>query len=116
MRLARSQWVGLCWLCWSAGLDEVALPEELHSPALFAQAMGMAVTRCWRAQDGVATGGLRSMTAGVPSFLWEDLNMDGLPQAFAEMAHAELLEMRSVFLFLASPENLSPFQSDLRQA
>jgi len=115
MRVARSQWGGLCWLCWCAGLDRVALPTALAPPADFAKAAGMAVTRYWRAQDAVATGGLRSMTAGVPSFVWEGLDMDGLPRHFADMVHDEYLEIRSVFLYLASPDNLSPFQSDLRQ-
>ena len=62
------------------------------------------------------TGGLRALTAGVPSFVWEGLDMDGIPRHFAEMAQEEFLEMRSVFLFLMSPENVSPFQQDLRQS
>lgn len=115
MRLARAQWTALCWLCWSAGLDEVALPAELRPPANFGQAAGMAISRHWRAQDAVATGGLRALTAGVPGFAWEEMEIDAVPRMFAEMACDEYLEMRSVFLFLASPENLSPFQNDLRQ-
>ncbi len=115
MRLARRQWLGLCWLCWSSGLDEIALPTALAPPANFAHAVGMAIARCARAQDQVATGGLRSLTAGVPGFTWEDLDIDGMPAVLAEIARDEYLEMRAVFLFLVSPENLSPFQSDLRQ-
>jgi antitoxin component YwqK of YwqJK toxin-antitoxin module len=116
MRLARTHWNALCWLCWSAGLDRVVLPVELSPPANFAHAAGMAIARTWRAQDAVVTGGLRSMTAGVPGFVWEELDIDGIPKLFAEMAFDEYLEMRSVILYLASPENLSPFQSDLRAA
>lgn len=116
MRLARGHWAGLCWLCWTAGLDRVALPEAIVPPANFAHAAGMAIARYWRAQDAVATGGLRAMTAGVAGFVWEDLQIDGIPRLFAELAADEMLEMRSVFLWLSSPENLSPFQSDLRKA
>jgi MORN repeat variant len=115
LRMARIHWAGLGWLCWSAGLDRVALPERLDPPASFGQAAGMVIARYFRAQDAVATGGLRSVTAGVPGFRWEGMDIDGMARHFAEMVHDEYLEMRAVFLFLASPENLSPFQSDLRQ-
>jgi hypothetical protein len=116
MRLCRSHWSALGWLCWSAGLDRIALPDALEPPADFAQAAGMAIARYWRAQDAVVTGGLRSLTAGVPGFVWEELDIEGMPRHFAEMAQEEYLEMRSVFLFLMSPENVSPFQADLRAA
>jgi hypothetical protein len=116
MRLARSHWSAICWLCWSAGLDRVALPQTVEPPADFAQAAGMAIARYWRAQDAVVTGGLRSLTAGVPGFIWEELDIEGMPRHFAEMAQEQYLEMRSVFLFLMSPENVSPFQADLRAA
>jgi hypothetical protein len=115
MRLARASWAALCWLCWSAGLEEVALPAALSPPANFDQAAGMIISRYWRAQDGVITGGLRSVTHGVPGFMWEEMDLDGMPRHFVEMAHEEYLEMRAAMLFLASPENVSPFQADLRQ-
>jgi antitoxin component YwqK of YwqJK toxin-antitoxin module len=116
MRLCRSHWNALCWLCWSAGLDQVALPQALEPPEDFARAAGMSIARYWRAQDAVVTGGLRSLTAGVPGFVWEELDIDGIHRHFAEMAQEQYLEMRSVFLFLMSPENVSPFQADLRAA
>ncbi len=116
MRLARANWNGLCWLCWAAGLSQVALPADLSPPTNFKAAAGMAIARYWRALDAVATGGLRALTAGVPGFVWEGLEIAGMPKHFAQMASDEFLEMRSVFLWLASPENISPFQSDLRKA
>ena len=115
MRLARAQWMGLCWLCWSAGLDEVRLPTSLIPRDDFPLAAGMAIARHWRAQDAVSTRGLRAMTAGVPGFVWEGMDIEGIPSLFAEMACDEYMEMRSVFLFLASGDNVSPFQSDIRQ-
>jgi hypothetical protein len=116
MRIARSHWAALCWLCWGAGLQEVGLPASLDPPAEFPQAAGMAITRYWRAQDAVNTGGLRALTAGVPGFVWEELEIEGIPRHFAEMAQEQYLEVRSVFLFLMSPENVSAFQADLRAA
>src|SRR5262249_21016520 len=41
MRLARRDWSALCWLCWSAGLDRAALPDELRPPEMFGQAAGL---------------------------------------------------------------------------
>jgi hypothetical protein len=115
MRLARGQWAALCWLCWSAGLREVGWPSAIDPPAHFAQAAGMTIARYWRAQDAVQTGGLRAMQAGVPGFVWEGMDIESIPRHFAEMAQEEYLEVRSLFLFLMSPENVSPFQEDLRQ-
>jgi hypothetical protein len=115
MRLCRCSWAALGWLCWSAGLDRVALPEQMKAPPNFDKAAGMIIARYWRAQDGVVTGGLRSVTHGVPGFLWEGIDVDGMPRHFVEMAHEEYLEARAAMLFLASPENVSPFQADLRQ-
>ena len=64
MRVARSQWAALTSLCWACGLAQVALPESIQAPAGFAAAAGAAITRFFRAQDTLATGGLRSQSAG----------------------------------------------------
>jgi hypothetical protein len=65
-------------------------------------------------QDTLATGGLRSRTQDVPSFAWHGTDVDELPRPIAEIALQEALELRALFLWLLSPENHSPFQSDLR--
>jgi hypothetical protein len=115
MRTARANWAALTWLCWAAGLDQVALPRRLRPPATFASATGMMLTRFFRAKDVLVTNGLRSLTAGVPGFDWAGESIDALPKPFVEIAVDEYFELRALFLWLASPENLSPFQSDLRQ-
>jgi hypothetical protein len=74
----------------------------------------MAVARFWRAQDRLSTGGLIARSQGVAGFQWEGFDIDTMPQRFAEIAATEYLELRSLFLWLASADNLSPFQSDLR--
>jgi hypothetical protein len=116
LRAARAHWAGLTWLCWSAGLDAVDLPEALRPPEAFPRALAEVLQRFFRMQDVLMTNGLRSLTAGVEGFEWEGLDIDLMPKHFAQMAMDEYVELRAVFLWLASPENLSPFQNDLRQA
>jgi antitoxin component YwqK of YwqJK toxin-antitoxin module len=115
MRAARASWAALTWLCWSCGVDRVDLPDEVNPPAAFGAALAQTLHRVFRAQDALVTNGLRSMTAGVPGFVWEGMDIDEMPRPFAQMAYDELFEVRALFLWLVSPENLSPFQSDLRQ-
>ena len=72
------------------------------------------VTRCWRAQDRLTTGGLLARANGVPGFAWEGIDIDALPQHLAQFVAEEYLRARSAFLWLASPEVASPFQTDLK--
>jgi antitoxin component YwqK of YwqJK toxin-antitoxin module len=112
--LAQIDWGALSWLCWSAGLERVALPRATVEPPLFAVAMKMIVTRTWRAQDRLATGGLLARANGVAGFEWHGIDIDALPQHLVRAAAEEYTAARSVFLWLASPEVVSPFQRDLR--
>jgi hypothetical protein len=41
--------------------------------------------------------------------------MDSIPTHLASVAFAELLEARAQFLWQLFPQNLSPFQADLRK-
>jgi hypothetical protein len=106
--------VGLCWLCWSAGLDRVALPAALDPPAAFGDAAGMSIERMWRCRDKLITGGLRAMTQGVPGFVWEGIEIDLLPSVLAEIATDEYREMRAVFYWLCDEGVQSPWQDNLR--
>ncbi len=114
LRLARREWAGLCWLCWSAGLDRVALPTELRPPATFGAAAGMSIERLWRCRDKLITGGLRALTQGVPGFVWEGLEIDLVPAVLAEIAADEHVEMRAVFYWLCDAGVQSPWQDNLR--
>jgi hypothetical protein len=114
MRVARSQWAALTWLCWCCGGKQVELPGQVAAPPEFAAAAGAAIARFFRAQDVLATGGLRSRTAGVPGFVWQGMEIDDMPRPFVQLVVEEYFELRALFLWLLSPENLSPFQSDLR--
>ena len=109
-----SLWVALTWLSWSLGRVKVELPTVITPPAAFSAAAVAAITRYFRVQDTLATGGLRSRTQDVPSFAWHGTDVDELPRPIAEIALQEALELRALFLWLLSPENHSPFQSDLR--
>ena len=111
---AQADWGALCWLCWSVGLTAPALPQAVSEPPLFAVAMKTIVTRCWRAQDRLKSGGLLARANGVPGFEWQGIDIDALPLHLARAVAEEYLRARSVFLWLASPDVVSPFQVDLR--
>jgi hypothetical protein len=113
---AHADFAALAWLCWATGLDQVALPTTIAARPELAAAMRLVVTRCWRAQDRVSTGGLVARAREVPGFDWQGTDIDDLPTYLAEMAAAEYLAVRSMFLWLASPDTLSPFQDDIRDA
>jgi hypothetical protein len=114
--LAHADWSALAWMCWSVGLDRVALPDAIEPPPTLPSAMKMAVVRCWRARDRLTTGGLVARAGSVPGFSWEGADIDALPPHLVQQAAAEYLAIRSMFLWLSSPDAASPFQSDLRDA
>jgi hypothetical protein len=114
MRLARYDWNALCWLCWSVGLDRVALPAALNPPSEFPVALSMSVERLWRCRDQLTTSGLRSMHHGVPGFVWEGAEIDLLPRVLAEIATEEHVELRALFYWLSDAGVQSPWQDNLR--
>jgi hypothetical protein len=116
MTVVRADFDAVSWLCWSAGLDELALPTSLVPRPRFASAVNDAMQRVFRIRDQLATGGLVSRARGVPSFVWEGLDVASLSMRFSEIAKCQFVERRAMFFFLLFPQNLSPFQSDLRQA
>jgi hypothetical protein len=67
-------------------------------------------------KDRLSTGSLLSRSRGVPGFDWQGVDIDALPRPLAEAAAAEYIAVRSMFLWLASPGTMSPFQDDLRDA
>jgi hypothetical protein len=121
--IARQDWAALSWLLWAVGLgaaprtaEELRLPDAVAPAADLAAAMKMIVRRTWRIKDRLATGGLVAHTQGVPGFEWQGMDVDELPQHFVELAAGEYIAARSMFLWLASPDALSPFQDDIRDA
>lgn len=116
LTVARADHAALTWLCWSAGLSDVALPTELNVPAFFGAAANRSTLRCFWAHDRLRTGGLIAATRNVPRFFWEGIPIDQLPSHLAAVASAETLEVRAVFLWLLFSVNVSPFQADLRKA
>lgn len=115
MRLARVEWTALCWLCWGAGLREVALPQELRPPADFARALATAFFRVFRVVDSVQTRGLRSKSRGIGVAHWEDLDVDVVDAPFPKMALQEVCEVRAVLFWLADESCRSLWQDDLRE-
>lgn len=114
MRLARVEWTCLCWLCWGAGLERIALPDLMRPPAAFARALSKAFFQVFRVQDSRATRGLRSKARGLPAAHWEGLNVDALEPSFIDLAFLEAREMRAVLYWLGDAECRSLWQDDLR--
>jgi len=116
MRLARSEWNALTWLCWSAGLDSIALPDRLAPPPDFGQAVGMAIERQWRARDRLMSYGLIARTKGVRGFEWEGMQIDEMPAFLAEIVAEEYTDLRALFFFLCDDHQQSPWQDNLRRS
>jgi antitoxin component YwqK of YwqJK toxin-antitoxin module len=116
MRAVRSEYNVLTWLCWSAGLDKVALPDRLAPPPNFNQAVGMAIERQWRAWDKLTTGGIMALSKGVRAFEWEGLDIDFISPALVELVAQEYTDLRAVFFFLCDDRQESPWQDNLRRA
>ena len=114
LRLARADWTALGWLCWSAGLSEVALPESLTPPADFGKAAGMAQQRLWRSRDQRVFQGRNAQQHGVPSFEWEGVDVGELPPPVAGIAEQQYAEMQALFYWLVDPNLKSPWQDQLR--
>ena len=113
---AHADWSALSWLCWAVGLDGVAVPGDVPARPELAVAMKMFIRRTWRIKDRLTTGGLVARSQGVPGFVWQGIDIDELPRHLTEMAAAEYVAVRSMFIWLASADALSPFQDDIRDA
>jgi hypothetical protein len=113
MRAARAEWACLTWLCWAAGQTRLSMPSKLHPPADFGQAAGMARQRLWRARD-LRVSGPREVDA--PSFEWEGMPIEEVPQALAHIAEGQYEDLQALFLWLADKAVRSPWQEGLRES
>jgi hypothetical protein len=102
---ARIEWSTLCWLCWSAGLDSIALPAELGPRLELYPALLLASDR----QAALSAPELR--VDSEPHF--HGLNEALLPASALAHLAAHYREMRAVLLFVSDPECQSPWQDDL---
>jgi antitoxin component YwqK of YwqJK toxin-antitoxin module len=113
---AHADWAALCWLCWAVGLDEVALPSTIAPRPELAVATQWVVQRTWRIKDRLSSGGLIGRAQGVPGFEWQGVDIDALPRHLVEVAAHEYVAVRSMLIWLAAGDALSPFQDDIRDA
>jgi hypothetical protein len=111
---AHADWAALSWLCWAVGLEAVALPAAATARPELAVAMKLIMGRTWRMKDLLASGGLIARSQGIPGFEWQGVEVDALPRHLVEMAAGEYVAVRSMFIWLASTDALSPFQDDIR--
>ncbi|HEX4621550.1 MAG TPA: thiol reductase thioredoxin, partial [Myxococcaceae bacterium] len=114
MRLARADWQALCWLCWSCGLSDVAMPKKILPPKTFGKAAGMSAQRLWRCRDRRVTGGEGAKSQGVKTFQWEGIDIDTLEPPLVPIAEAQYAEMQAMFNWLTNTSHLSPWQDNLR--
>lgn len=114
MRMARDDWHALAWLCWSCGLDRIALPTAINAPSDFGQAAGMAPARLWRCRDKFHMGGIGARMQGIPGFIWEGIDIDDLADSLTRMAASEYEEMQAMVYWLTDDDVRSPWQDNLR--
>lgn len=113
-RLARADWGALSWLCWACGLSSVSFPKQLAPPADFGLAAGMAQQRLWRSRDQRVFNGRNAAQHGVPSFLWEGLDVGELNPSVASIAEQQYAEMQALFYWLIDSGIKNPWQDNLR--
>jgi hypothetical protein len=111
MRMARDEWACLTWLCWACGQTKVSLPIKVAPPKEFGQAAGMSQQRLWRSRD-LRLMGPRPVDS--PSFTWEGMSIEELPQPLAHIAEGQYEDMQALFLWLSDKAVRSPWQDDLR--
>lgn len=114
LRAARADWAALTWLCWAAGLSEVALPQAISPPADFGKAAGMAQQRLWRARDQRVFNGRNAQAHGAPSFEWEGADIAEIPPPIAGIAEQQYAELQALFYWLVDEDLASPWQDGLR--
>ncbi len=114
VRLARGDWAALTWLVWSCGATSLVLPKSLVAPKTFAQAVGMAQHRLWRARDQHAFNGKNAREHGVEGFTWEGVEVAELHPTLAAIAEQQYAEVQAVFFWLSRADVRSPWQDGLR--
>jgi hypothetical protein len=98
----------LCWLCWAAGLDEIAYPSQIAArPELYAALL--------LASERQATlSGHEPKADAAPHF--HGIDETTLPASALEDIADHYREIRAVLLFATDPECRSPWQNDLGRA
>jgi hypothetical protein len=102
---ARLEWTSLCWLCWAAGLDQVAVPSVLVARSGLYAALMMASTR------QAALNVHRLELDDAPHF--HGVNEKLLPASALQHLADQYREIRAALLFATDPECQSPWQDDL---
>jgi hypothetical protein len=118
MRKLRNEWARLTWLCWLAGLEQVASPtatSKPRSPSVVRLAMGMRehlFTLRGQEQaieDGFEEADLENARL-VATLPWNGTTLDELhPANASELALPEAQTVSEVLAWAADPEVASPF-------
>jgi hypothetical protein len=102
---ARLAWSGLCWLCWAAGADELAVPSVWRSRAeLHARLQAVS------GRIGVLRHHAPELDAGTH---FHGLDERVLPASALSQLARHYAEARAMLLFVSDRECVSPWQDDL---
>jgi hypothetical protein len=101
----RIEWTALCWLCWAAGLDKIAIPTQITArPQLYAALIIVS-------ERDAALSGNDPRPSSEPHF--HSLDETLFPASTLTHLAAHYREIRAVLLFASDPECQSPWQDDL---
>jgi hypothetical protein len=104
-------WTAFCFLAWAAGLDEPAIPTELHGRDEFERALATSLERCRLFQECLKSPSKRKEHPG-ESF--RGMPLPELTGPVLSFAAAYYREIRAVLFYLTDPECRSLWQDDLR--
>jgi antitoxin component YwqK of YwqJK toxin-antitoxin module len=102
----RIEWTVLSWLCWSAGCDRIALPNQIAAPPEFPRAVSYARTGLQRAKEvlaGNATDGDLS---------WSGQALQDYDRALQTIAESEFSALDTMMRWLTEPSVGSPWPLD----
>ncbi|RKI04887.1 thioredoxin family protein [Corallococcus sp. AB038B] len=111
--MLRGDWSALSWLLWSCGETTFTMPTRIAPPAGYGQAAGQASQRLWQSRDRKFRGN-GSTTRPGQGFLFEGVMLGDLHPNLVSIAERQYAETQAMFYWLNDPDNVSPWQSNLR--
>ncbi|MHA7628831.1 thioredoxin domain-containing protein [Corallococcus sp. M7] len=111
--MLRGDWSALSWLLWSCGETTFKMPTRIAPPADYGQAAGQASQRLWQSRDRKFRGNASTTKPG-QGFLFEGVALGDLHPNLVSIAERQYAETQAMFYWLNDPDNVSPWQSNLR--
>ncbi|MBN9687516.1 MULTISPECIES: thioredoxin domain-containing protein [unclassified Corallococcus] len=111
--MLRGDWSALSWLLWSCGETTFKMPTRIAPPADYGQAAGQTSQRLWQSRDRKFRGNASTTKPG-QGFLFEGVALGDLHPNLVSIAERQYAETQAMFYWLNDPDNVSPWQSNLR--